>query len=122
MNTVVRDYLIEAAHKHGIVYYQDLCNACNLKLDMHNNPADRGIIGSILGEISRYEYENKRPLLSAIVLSKSGEEGDGFYKMCEQFGITGDWRKLKREETFAVAEIKKCHEFWSNPVKYKENK
>jgi hypothetical protein len=118
MNTDVRNKLIDVARKKGIIYYQQLCDQCNLKLDMYNNPQDRLEIGRILGEITEYEYQYKRPLISAVVLTQTGEEGDGFYKLCEQLGITGDWRKLKNAGVFAVEEIKRCHEFWSNVSNY----
>ena len=117
MNTRVREKLIEIASRKNIIHYQQLCNDCFLKLDMYNNPDDRKEIGRILGEISTYEFENDRPLLSAVVISTTGEEGDGFYKLCEELGITSDWRKLKRDEVFAVQEIQKCHDFWSNLTK-----
>lgn len=122
MNTEVRDMLIEIARKKGIIYYQELCDGCKLPLNMRDNPQDRLEIGSILGEISTYEYKNGRPLLSSLVLSRSGEEGDGFYKLCEELGITSDWRKLKRDEFFTVQEINKCHNFWSDLSDYNKFK
>ena len=119
MNSRVRNKLIEVAHKRGIIHYQELCDICSLKLDMRENPHDRLEIGKILGIIAEYEYKEGRPLLSAIVLSKwGGEEGDGFYKLCEELGITSDWRRLKKDDTFSVREINKCHEFWSDNDNY----
>ena len=122
MNTEVRDMLIDIARKKGIIYYQELCDGCKLPLNMRDNPQDRLEIGNILGEISTYEHKNGRPLLSSIVLTRSGEEGDGFYKLCEELGKTGDWRKLKRDGVFAVQEIKKCHNFWSDLSNYNKFK
>lgn len=114
MNETVRKKLIEVAKNKAIITYQELCNACNLKLDMRENPADRTEIGRILGEISVHEFTHQRPLLSAVVLSKNGEEGDGFYKLCQELGFTKNWRKLKEEGIFSIQEIIKCHQFWSN--------
>lgn len=122
MNTEVRDMLIEIARKKRIIYYQELCDGCKLPLNMRDNPQDRLEIGSILGEISTYEYKNGRPLLSSLVLARSGEEGDGFYKLCEELGITGDWKRLKRDGVFAAMEIKRCHEFWDDNTKYQNYK
>jgi hypothetical protein len=122
MNRTVRSYLIEIARKRQIVYYQDLCDACKLPLNMHDNPSDRTEIGRILGEISKYEHEHERPLLSALVLTRSGEEGDGFYKLCEELGLTGDWKKLKREGIFAAQEIKECHNYWRKEENYQKFK
>jgi hypothetical protein len=112
MNNLVRSKLIEVAKKNSIIGYQELCDSCGLKLNMRENPSDRAEIGKILGEISAFEYYENRPLLSALVLSKSGEEGDGFYKLCQELGITKNWKKLKNDGVFSIEEIKKCHEYW----------
>lgn len=119
MNTQVRTYLIEAARKKKIVKYQELCLACRLKLDMYKNPYDRKVMGDILGEISTYEHAHGRPLLTAIVLSEAMEEGDGFFKLCEQLGITGDWRRLKKDDVFVMNEINKCFDYWREEGNYK---
>lgn len=122
MNNEVRNYLIEIARSRKIVYYQELCDSCHLNLDMKNNPTDRKEVGRIIGEISTFEYNNSRPLLSALVLNRVMEEGDGFYKLCENLGLVYDWKRVKKEGTFSLLEIKKCHDFWSdesNYLKYK---
>lgn len=114
MNNKVREALIKVARSKKVIYYQELCNYCGLKFDMFNNPNDRREIGKILGDISIYEFDEGRPLLSALVISRNGEEGDGFYKLCEFLGITKSWKKLKNDGVFAVQEISKCHEYWAN--------
>jgi hypothetical protein len=90
---------------------------------MRENPYDRKIIGEILGNISYFEYENNRPLLSSLVL-RAGDnyEGDGFYKLAEELGF-GNWKRLKEDGVFEIEQMKKCIEFWtddSNYEKYKE--
>ena len=107
-----------ASSRKQIIHYQELCDACGLKLNMQENPADRAEIGWILGETSEHEYQNKRPLLSAVVVSKSGYEGDGFYKLGEELGITKDWRKLKQDEFFSIQEINNCSDFWRDDQNY----
>lgn len=76
------------------------------------NPADRGKIGEILGHISRYEHENGRPLISSVVVSRSMEQGDGFFKLAEELGF-GNWKKLKNGKMFEYDMINKAHNFWS---------
>jgi len=122
MNTDVRNLLIEIARKRQIIYYQELCDNCQLPLNMHDNPQDRLEKGRIIGEVSVHEFKQKRPLLSALVIARSGEEGDGFYKLCEDLGITSDWRKLKRDGIFAAQEIGRCHDFWRKDEYYKKYK
>lgn len=124
MNNIVRATLIQQARKktNQTITYQKLCDQCRLGLDM-SEIIDRNSIGAILGEISQFEFNNKRPLLSALVLRANDDyEGDGFYKLADELGF-GDWKKLKREGIFEIVEIKKCIEFWSNNrnyIKYKE--
>lgn len=116
----IRRYLIDKASKEQVVHYQQLCNDVGLKLNMADNPHDRLIIGGILGEISSYENENERPLLSSIVVSKSGfEQGDGFFKLAEELGF-GEWRKLKGHGTFEIEMMKKTFEFWKDKTNYKK--
>jgi len=122
MDKDIRNLLIDIARRKQIIYYQELCDKCQLGLNMRENPSDRLEIGRLLGDISTYEFNNDRPLLSAVVITKGGEEGDGFYKLCQALGLTGDWKKLKREGIFAALEIKKCHEFWSNNENYESFK
>ena len=123
MNIIVRNYLIELARKKSnqTVTYQKLCDDCHIGLDM-SNIADRNDIGHILGDISKFEHNNNRPLLSALVIRKGDAyEGDGFYKLAEELGF-GDWRKLKREGVFEILQMKEAIEKWSNDNFYLNNK
>jgi len=88
-----------------------------LGFNFRESPYDRKEIGRILGEISAFEHSNDRPLLSALVLSKSLEEGDGFYRLCEELGY-GSYRKLKGDPTFAPIQMNRCYEFWQNDSNY----
>ena len=101
----VRNILINVASKKQLIYYSDLCKTANLRLDM-SIPADRGKIGEILGHISRYEHENGRPLISSVVVSRSMEQGDGFFKLAEELGF-GNWKMFEYDM------INKAHNFWS---------
>jgi hypothetical protein len=123
MNTKVRSFLLERAREtnNETVCYQKLCNACELGLDM-SRVEHREEIGRILGEISSYEYNNGRPLLSALVI-RAGDnyEGDGFFKLAEKLGF-GNWRKLSKSY-FDKEQMRKCVDFWSddsNYLKYKD--
>ena len=68
---LIREYLIEVAKKNEYAYYSDLCDEirkrCGTILDM-SIPEHRGRIGKMLGHISRYENEEGRPMLSALVV------------------------------------------------------
>lgn len=117
MNYRVREFLIDLASKGKFIYYQPLSDSCGLGLDMQASEWDRAEIGRILGEVSTYEHENGRPLISAIVLSKGSlYEGDGFYKLAEKLGF-GPWKYL-RDENFAIEQMNACYEFWKNNDNY----
>jgi len=72
-----------------------------------------------LGEVLLHEYEPEIPLLSPLIhKGNDREQGDGFYKMCEE--IYGeDWKTLKANPDFEINAIKKCYSFWKNDDNYK---
>lgn len=124
MNKKVRSYLIELSRNRNnqTITYQQLSDNCDLKLDMRDNPSDRKIIGEILGEISTFEHENSRPLLSSLVI-RAGDcfEGDGFYKLAEKLGF-GNWKGLKKIGYFEIEQMNKCIDFWKNDSNYHKYK
>lgn len=119
MNATVRHYLIDLARQRTsqTVTYQRLSDACSLRLSM-NNIEDRNALADILREVSTFEFNNNRPLLSSLVV-RAGDnyEGDGFFKLAERLGF-GDWQKLRREGTFDIEQINACIHFWQNDSNY----
>lgn len=107
----VRNILISIASKCGMIHYTELCQKAKLNLDM-SIPADRGKIGNIWGEISFYEHELGHPLLSSVVVSVNGEQGDGFFKLAEELGY-GNWEKLKIGKEFEYNMMNATHDFWA---------
>jgi len=116
MNYRVREYLIDLCTKGKMITYQELSNSCELGLDMHL-PNHRAEIAKILGEISTFEHNNCRPLLTAIVVTKTKQtQGDGFFKLGELLEY-GPWKSLKKNY-FDIEQIKKCYEFWQIEENY----
>lgn len=111
MNELVRDYLIQAARSRNLVTYSRVNEDCHLRLDF-DLQTDRNEIGHILGEISTFEHQNGRPLLSAIVIHESNdnEPGAGFYELSAQL-YQRDVRVLRRELFWAL-EVDKCFVYW----------
>ncbi len=70
-----------------------------------------------MGEISRHEFERGRPLLSSLITHKLGmrEQGDGFYKLCQELYGDKDWETLKADKKWENGVIAEYFEFWLNP-------
>ena len=58
MNKAVYNKLIEIAKKEKRICYEDLVVECNLPLN-RDNVDDRNKLSYILGEISKYELQNR---------------------------------------------------------------
>jgi hypothetical protein len=123
MNELVRAKLIEIARKpNGFITYQSLSDECKLGLVMNESEYARAEIGRILGEISRFEHDNGRPLLSCLVVSKSDNyQGDGFYKLCEELKF-GSWKKLRDDIEFVPNMINETYDHWKNDANYVRDK
>ncbi|MDT3401249.1 hypothetical protein [Mucilaginibacter terrae] len=107
MNQQIRTLLIDQARKHTPVTYGDIMK--RLGLD-HDSPGDRSILSKELYEISKFEHNHKRPLLSSMAMyADLTDHGPGFYELAEDFGF-GPKRKLA-DELFGFAEMKRCAQF-----------
>lgn len=118
----IRTQLIELARAKTPWSYSQLNDQLQLGLNF-KNPYDRDLIGEWLGEISVHEFENNRPLLSALIIHKSAdrEQGDGFYKLCGDL-YNKDWKELKEDNDFELNEMKECYSYWKNTDNYKKFK
>ena len=118
INEIVYKKLIEVAKKKGgydkgIITYSELNLACNLGI-VFEGDAGRKEIGIILGDISRREFENKRPLISCVVIRKNShpiKASDGFYKLAEKLGLK---ESKEDEQLFFSKELTLVHDYWKN--------
>lgn len=123
MNQLIRKLLIERAREDKPLYYGEIMDILGLQKGLHE---DHEILSITLGEISAYENEHERPLISSIATyspatmrQKSGEtHGNGFYEIAEDLG-KGDRQKLKKE-MFTITEMAKSREYWRNSEHYKK--
>ena len=122
MTERIRKRLIKAARGKKTIFYADLNQDCDLVLDF-TLAHHRNEIGELLGIISESEFANDRPLLSALVRHKSGqnEQGDGFFKLCEELGY-GEWKNLKADPKFQFDIINECFAFWKDDANYRSFK
>jgi len=118
----IRSKLIELARLKTPWSYSQLNDQLQLGLNFKNS-YDRDLIGEWLGEVSFHEFNNGRPLLSSLIIHKSSdrEQGDGFYKLCEQIYGT-KWKDLKSDKDFELNEMKECYSFWKDLENYKKYK
>lgn len=97
----IRQQLIEAAIKGDKLFYSDLAIAGD---DRHMNK-----LSTILSKISRYEWKNGRPLLSAIVVNKEDDK-DKALPGAEFFILCADLRTKDTLDELQSA----CFAFWKD--------
>jgi hypothetical protein len=103
----LRQKLIAAARAGRTLHYEDIAPDLGLNLDLE---ADRAECGRLLGEVSKSEVAAGRPMLSAIVVHKGGDEipGDGFFKLAREMGrFSGGDRTI-----YFAMEFKEVCEYW----------
>jgi hypothetical protein len=114
----IRIRLIEVAKQGAKIPYKQLMDDFGLPRGGH--PGAKNRVGDLVGNISNFEYENGRPLISSIVVRKAnGYPGGGF------FGLNGIPERLKRiegeyknplssdDKKFAAEEQKRVWDWWS---------
>ncbi len=101
------DRLRRVARVRGTVFYSDL--ALSVGIDT-GNPHFGSRIGRILDDVNRIEFDQVRPLLSAVVILKdSNMPGSGFFACARELkGYNG-----KDDLGFWVEELRRVHDYWS---------
>ncbi len=108
MKDRIRDMLIEAARNRRVVYYAEVGRLLNFSMD---NPSHRVELGKILGEISTEEYEEGRPLLSAVVVHKEDHQpGEGFFSLAKELGQK---RPDEDSDAFYASELERVFIAWA---------
>ena len=99
--------LIRTAQKRGTIYYGDVAKI--MKLPTRGEYMSNET-GWILGEISEWEHNEGRPLLSAVVIRKDiGMPGDGFFRLARQLGKF----QGQGEQDFWHNELRDVYNMWS---------
>lgn len=110
--TRMMNVLKAVASTKGTISYSELVTRAKLKLNMEE-PYDRDLIGGMLGELSRMEFEQGRPMISSIVTHAGNSlPGGGFFDLAEElYGVplnNADSRMI-----FACNEMNKTHTYWA---------
>jgi len=99
--------LIRTAQKRRTIYYEDVANI--MELPTRGDYMAREA-GQILGEISEWEHNEGRPLLSAVVTRQDmGMPGVGFFKLARQLGKF----QGQDEPNFWRNELQDVYNIWS---------
>lgn len=97
--------LITAAKYRGTVTYQEIAQIMGLPLQGNHMSRE---VGWILGEISAYELENGRPMLSAIAVGVNGKPGQGYFEWARKLGRL----TTEHEAAFWENECKAVYNTW----------
>lgn len=107
MHQAIYDRLAQVARAQGMITYSQVAPLAGLDM---GNPAHRNELGRILGEISTYEHEQGRPMLSAVVIQQeSGMPGQGFFTLAQELGIYGGGD----DRGFFSRELSRVHAQWA---------
>jgi len=114
VNQNVYDLLKRIAHDEKTIYYSNLNVQCGLDLDFKKG-CDRKEIGAILGEVSLFEYEQGRDLLSIVVVNKTEQinriflPSNGFFKLAQRLKVmTEEESKIE----FFSRELRNVYNYW----------
>ena len=103
----LKERLIQAAKNEELVYYEDIAPMFGFNYDRDH---DRAEVGRVLDVVNKEEFEAGRPLLSAIVVHKGGDEmpGEGFFKLAQELGR---YRRGDKKIYWAM-ELKEVYKEW----------
>jgi hypothetical protein len=114
MDQTVRKFLIDQCVKGEPVYYEVIGNILNLNLDLDS---DRGILSKTLGDISTFEFEKGRPLISSIAIYKQkNDHGYGFYDLCQDLKIGK--AKALQDKLYGFTEMERSKTYWLDKSHY----
>lgn len=107
--------LVELAKKSSLITYGDIAPLIDLDMAVE---ADRDEIAKRLGAIVLYEHAGGRPMLTALVVHKGGDNnpGEGFFSAAEEIGIFNGSRQEICRLTFWVNQVTLVHNHWSSAI------
>jgi hypothetical protein len=110
---LVYSEMISAARYRGVTTYQAVAQIMGLPLTGNYMGHE---VGQLIGEISRDEIQNGRPMLSALVVGTSGVPGDGFYTWAKELGRFKDDSRQTNEQ-FWRQELEAVYATWKREFK-----
>ena len=106
--------LIQTALARQPIHYEDVAAIMNLQGRGQHMSKETG---HILGEISEDEHNQGRPMLSAVVVQKTGKEkgipGDGFFGLAVDLGELGSNATDQGKRQFWENELQETYRQWA---------
>jgi hypothetical protein len=107
----IYERLKQVAREGGLIYYGQIAPLANLDMSRAH---DRNELGRIIGDISRYEQTQNRPLLSALVVHAPGQQyglkpGNGFFALARELrALSPD----QDDDAFYQNELRQIYATW----------
>jgi hypothetical protein len=114
MNEELRTRLIEVAMtEDGFLPYSQAARILHIEADRLDHSRE---LAEALDEISTYEHEQGRPLLSALVVHQDDlQPGGGFFKMAQRVGKQSPGED---DDAFYFSELRNVRDYWQGHVRY----
>lgn len=111
VNENIYNQLKEIAKRQETITYSQFASDCNIP---YTSIEERNQFHHLIGEISKFEVENSRPMLSVLVHHKGDIErtpGKGFFKLADRLGQRNQGETDKQMQ-YRI--IKECWRFWKD--------
>ena len=114
MHTGIYNRLVELARDRRLTTYSDIAPLAGLSMEIDE---DRERMSQLLGEIVLHEVGAGRPMLTAIVVHRGGDNnpGEGFFAIATELNrFSGSRQQMPRLE-FWTRQVQDVHTHWSTP-------
>lgn len=103
----LRQRLIDTARRQNVMHYGPAADMLGITADRLDHCPE---LAQALDEVSTFEHEHGRPLLSVVVVrQEDSRPGAGFFKMATRNGIQTAGQD---DDDFLVAELRRVHAYW----------
>src|SRR5437899_471369 len=100
VHPTIYEKLRDVAAKEQVIFYHQVAPLAALDMSLAN---DRNQIAGILDEISTFEHQRGRPLLSVVVVQvETGRPGKGFYKLATRLHLFSGKSDVDEMEFFVA--------------------
>ena len=109
-----RDLLVATARQRSVVHYRPVADILGIVTERLDHCPE---LAQALDDISTFEHERGRPLLSVVVVHKAEDQhevtmqpGDGFFKMAKRNGVQPP---DVDDVDFFIVELNRAYDYWA---------